>query len=78
MIAKRKEDYRIYVEDNNKNYLSTDFIIKSTERLDKCIDVTFSLKNEQKSLQDKEFTLHLSIEEIVAMTNLLNECVKLL
>ena len=77
MIVQRKDDYRIYVEDDNKNYLSTAFINKSLEGVNKTIDVYFNLKTDS-FLDDKEITISLTKEQIVIMSNLLNECKNLL
>ena len=78
MIVQKKEDYRIYVEDDDKNWLSTEFVREAENKIHRGITVHFGLNNVQRSIQDNKFDIVLTKEEIIAMSNLFNECKKLL
>ena len=71
-ISQKKEDFKIYVEDNNGNYISSDYINKSESSLTTIIPFSIKLNCREK------FTLHLDREELKIIIELLNETVKYL
>lgn len=75
-ISKKEEDFRIYVEDDNSNYISSSNVLYSESFVDKRIVFKVSLSKEKTS--PIVFNLQATREEIKSLTAMLNEVVKYL
>lgn len=72
MISRKKEDFRIYVEDDDKNWLKTNYILESEENVDKYIDIKINLRCRPS------WDLRLTREEIKVFQSLFQETIKYL
>ena len=77
MISQKKEDFSIYVEDDNHNYISTEFILEHESHLDKKIGLTIKFSAE-RGVDSGSYTLWISRENLKSLTLMLNEVVKYL
>jgi hypothetical protein len=66
-ISKKTENYRIYVEDEKGNFISTNFIREAESFIDKLIPIKVTLKDRDT------FSMELTREEIEALAYLFIE-----
>ena len=71
MIVRKEDNFRIYVEDDNKNSISSGNILK-----DELIYLTIHVELGPNEYTD--FTLNLTGKELKSLTSMLNEVVEFL
>ena len=78
MLVEKREDFCIYAEDENKNYIVTEFVGDSEKSIEKLIPITIHISDEDTHNSWNNITLRMSRKSLKIFTSLLNEVVKLL
>ena len=77
-IVQKKEDFRLYAEKNGC-YISSDFVLRAEEDINKEIPLKCSINLENRRLStNTSFTLSLNREEIKVFAELLTDIAKML